>query len=82
MAGVISYHLLHLAQTCLQPSFSSLPERKRTTMKVDHMSAPTTQSLKLPASCAMRSATNHQASYETAIRENPANAAITPADES
>ncbi|RMS86940.1 M10 family metallopeptidase, partial [Pseudomonas savastanoi] len=78
----MSYHLLHLAQTYLQPSFSSLPERKRTTMKVDHMSAPTTQSLKLPASCAMRSATNHQASYETAIREKPANAAITPAYES
>lgn len=38
-----------------------------------------TQGVKLPVSCCMRSAGNHQASYEAAIRENPANAAITPA---
>ncbi|RMS59511.1 Zinc-dependent metalloprotease, partial [Pseudomonas syringae pv. aceris] len=35
--------------------------------------------VKLPASCCMRSAGNHQASYEAAIHENPANAAINPA---
>ncbi|EGH35090.1 hypothetical protein PSYJA_41312 [Pseudomonas syringae pv. japonica str. M301072] len=38
--------------------------------------------LKLPASCCMRSAGNHQASYEAAIRENPANAETTPAYQS
>ncbi|KPX44866.1 matrixin family metalloprotease [Pseudomonas syringae pv. tagetis] len=52
-------------------------------MKVTPMPAPTsTQSVKLPASCAMRSATDYQASYDAAIRENPANAAITPTYES
>ncbi|WP_192872180.1 matrixin family metalloprotease [Pseudomonas congelans] len=49
-------------------------------MKANPMPAPAaTQGVKLPASCCMRSAGNHQASYEAAIRENPANAAITPA---
>ncbi|MCJ2371759.1 matrixin family metalloprotease [Pseudomonas sp. RGM 3321] len=51
-------------------------------MKVNLMPAPATQNITLPASCAMRSAKNHQAAYEAAIRENPANAAITPACES
>ena len=57
-----------------------LPDTKRTTMKANPMPTPAaTQGVKLPASCCMRSAGNHQASYEAAIRENPANAAITPA---
>ncbi|RMN51631.1 Matrixin [Pseudomonas syringae] len=52
-------------------------------MKVNHMSAQSAlQSIKLPASCAMRSAENHQASYEAAIGETPANAVITPTYES
>ncbi len=32
----------------------------------------------LPLLCSMRDAEDYQASYETAIRENPANASITP----
>lgn len=36
----------------------------------------------LPLLCSMRDAQDYQASYETAIRENPANAAITPTYES
>ncbi|KTB90745.1 zinc-dependent metalloprotease [Pseudomonas syringae pv. syringae PD2774] len=52
-------------------------------MKATPMTAPAvTQGVKLPASCCMRSAGNHQASYDAAIRENPANAPITPAYQS
>ncbi|WP_024686166.1 MULTISPECIES: matrixin family metalloprotease [Pseudomonas] len=36
----------------------------------------------LPLLCSMRDAEDYQASYETAIRENPANASITPTYES
>ncbi|WP_439850759.1 matrixin family metalloprotease [Pseudomonas syringae] len=47
-------------------------------MKVNRMPASTLQNVKLPSSCCMRNAANHQASYNAAIHENPDNAAITP----
>lgn len=42
----------------------------------------TQPNIRLPFKCSMRDAEDYQASYETAIRENPANAAITPTYES
>ncbi|KAA8711167.1 hypothetical protein ALQ64_00770 [Pseudomonas cannabina] len=51
-------------------------------MKVNRMPAPSVQNVKLPSSCCMRTVTDQQTSYDAAIRENAANAAITPTYES